>query len=77
MPQQNTSNLFRTVEYQTKEYFLVLTRYREIPVHSPTFVLQLRVSLMKMSVGNKNIVQMAERNPRVITRKTVRRLDVL
>jgi hypothetical protein len=66
---------FPTVDYQTKEYFLQFTRYREIPVHIPTFVLQLSLSLMKTSVGNKNIVLMAEHNPRAITRNTVRRLD--
>jgi hypothetical protein len=50
MTWQNTSDILQTVEYQTKSYLIEFTRHCK---HLPTFVLQLRVRLMKTSMGTK------------------------
>ena len=51
MPQQNTSNMPQTVEYQMEERLL---KFTSIARHQyfPTTALQLSVSLIKSSVNN-------------------------
>jgi len=54
--------------------FSEFTRYREIPVRLPTFVLS--VSLMKTSVGNKTLFRWYSIIRVLLRKKAARRLDV-